>query len=258
MMATCICGRKEIAGLGRSHLCPHPDGPKWSVRQGVPKANVSAETLSASQKSRLRYETKRSTPVLDLTETEGHHQMTLVGYARVSSTDQDLEIQLAVLKAAGCKKVFAEKVSGTSRQGREELEKALDWVREGDTLVITRIDRLGRSVLDLQLIVKQLQDKGVHLKATEQPINTGDAAGKAFLGMLQVFAEFETNLRRERQLEGIARARAEGAYKGRPAKLAEKHSAEVQRLKAEGVGPAAIAKQLGIGRASVYRLLGAS
>ena len=88
MMATCICGRKEIAGLGRSHLCPHPDGPKWSVRQGVPKANVSAETLSASQKSRLRYETKRSTPVLDLTETEGHHQMTFVGYARVSSTDQ--------------------------------------------------------------------------------------------------------------------------------------------------------------------------
>jgi DNA invertase Pin-like site-specific DNA recombinase len=182
--------------------------------------------------------------------------MTFVGYARCSTADQDLTIQIEALKAAGCKKIFAEKVSGTSRQGREELEKALDWVRDGDTLVITRIDRLGRSVLDLQLIVKQLQDKGVHLKATEQPINTGDAAGKAFLGMLQVFAEFETNLRRERQLEGIARARAEGAYKGRPAKLAEKHGTEVHRLRADGLGPAAIAKQLGIGRASVYRLLG--
>jgi DNA invertase Pin-like site-specific DNA recombinase len=184
--------------------------------------------------------------------------MTFVGYARVSGIDQDLSIQMQALKAAGCKKVFAEKVSGTSRQGREELEKALDWVREGDTLVITRIDRLGRSVLDLQLIVKQLQEKGVHLKATEQSINTGDAAGKAFLGMLQVFAEFETNLRRERQLEGIARARAEGAYKGRPAKLAAKHGSEVQRLRAEGLGPATIAKRLGIGRASVYRLLGST
>jgi DNA invertase Pin-like site-specific DNA recombinase len=182
--------------------------------------------------------------------------MAIIGYARVSSTDQDLTVQLEALKAAGCKKVFAEKVSGTSTAGREELAKALDYVREGDTLVITRIDRLGRSVLDLQVIVKQLQEKGVDLKATMQPIDTGDAAGKAFLGMLQVFAEFETNLRRERQLEGIRKAKeAGGVYMGRPPKLAERHGAQVKRLKAEGLGPAAIAKQLGIGRASVYRLL---
>ena len=178
--------------------------------------------------------------------------MTTVGYARVSSIDQDLSLQHDALKAAGCKKVWSEKASGTSRSGRKELDALLDYVRSGDTLVVTRIDRLARSVKDLQDIVYLLREKDVALKATEQPINTGTAAGKCFLDMLAVFAEFETSLRRERQLEGIRRAKAKGVYKGRPSTI---DADEVKRLKAEGLGPSAIAKRLKIGRASVYRAL---
>ena len=107
-----------------------------------------------------------------------------VGYARVSSTGQDLEVQLDALKKYGCEKIFQEKVSGTSTQGRQKLRECLDFVGEGDELVITRIDRLARSVLDLQLIVKELTDKGVTLTATEQPISTKDATSKCFLDML--------------------------------------------------------------------------
>jgi DNA invertase Pin-like site-specific DNA recombinase len=99
--------------------------------------------------------------------------------------------------------IFEEKKSGTRRDGRTELQVLLECVREGDTVIVTRIDRLARSMKDLQDIVHELKEKGVSLKATEQPIDTGSAAGKAFLDMLGVFAEFETNLRRERQLEGI-------------------------------------------------------
>src|SRR4051812_18778419 len=121
--------------------------------------------------------------------------MKVYGYARVSTTDQDLTVQLDALKAAGCDVVRAEKVSGTSRTGRTELETLMAFLRAGDTLVVTRIDRLARSVKDLQDIVHELRAKGVTLKATEQPIDTSTAAGKAFLDMLGVFAEFETTLR---------------------------------------------------------------
>ena len=112
-----------------------------------------------------------------------------VSYSRVSSSGQSLEIQLDALKKFGCEKHFQENVSGTSTQGRSQLKECLDFVREGDELVITRIDRLARSVLDLQLIVKELTDKGVNLTATEQPISTKDATSKCFLDMLGVFAE---------------------------------------------------------------------
>jgi DNA invertase Pin-like site-specific DNA recombinase len=118
--------------------------------------------------------------------------------------------------------------------------------------MVTRIDRLARSIGDLQDIVRLLKAKGVELRATEQPINTGTAAGKAFVDMLGVFAEFETNLRRERQLEGIAKAKSAGIYKGRPPKIS---AVEVAKLRSEGLGAADIADRLGIGRASVYRLL---
>ena len=122
----------------------------------------------------------------------------LYGYACVSTIDQNLSTQRAALKAAGCEVIRAEKASGTRRDGRTELQVLIEFLREGDTLVVTRIDRLARSVKDLQDIVHELKAKGVKLKATEQPIDTGTAAGKAFLDMLGVFAEFETNLRRER------------------------------------------------------------
>ncbi len=141
--------------------------------------------------------------------------MALYGYARVSTFDQNLGIQRAALKAAGCDVIRAEKASGTRRDGRTELQVLRDFLRPGDALVITRIDRLARSLKDLQDIVHELKEKQVALRATEQPINTGTAAGKAFLDMLGVFAEFETNLRKERQAEGIAAAKARGVYKGR-------------------------------------------
>ena len=177
---------------------------------------------------------------------------TLYGYARVSTIDQDVSMQVAALKAAGCSIIRAEKVTGTTREGRQELRTLLDFLRQGDTLVVTRIDRLARSVGDLQDIVREVKAKGAHLKATEQPIDTSTAAGKAFLDMLGVFAEFETNLRKERQLEGIAKAKAEGVYKGRPASI---EATKVRQLKAENVGATEIAKRLGIARASVYRIL---
>ena len=179
--------------------------------------------------------------------------MTIIAYARVSTLDQDLSLQLAALKAAGCDVVRAEKQSGTSTQGRKELRTILDFIRKGDALTVTRIDRLARSIGDLQDIVRELKAKGATLKATEQPIDTSTAAGKAFLDMLGVFAEFETNLRRERQLDGIAAAKARGVYKGRPSTI---DAEAIQRLRDEGIGASAIAKRLGIGRASVYRLTG--
>src|SRR6516162_6308934 len=177
--------------------------------------------------------------------------MPLYGYARVSTLDQDLSIQRAALKAAGCEVIRAEKASGTRRNGRTELQVLLDFLREGDTLVVTRIDRLARSLKDLQDIVYELKDRGVALKATEQPVDTSTAAGKAFLDMLGVFAEFETNIRRERQAEGIARAKAEGVYKGRKPSL---DRAAVDQLRADGFNPTQIANKLGINRVTVYRL----
>ncbi len=178
--------------------------------------------------------------------------MALYGYARVSTTDQDYDGQVAALEAAGCQVIRSEKMSGTTRKGRSELQILLEFIRPGDTLVVTRIDRLARSVGDLQEIVRFLRDREADLKATEQPIDTRSAAGKAFLDMLGVFSEFETNLRRERQIEGIKRAKARGVYKGRPPKL---DPGQVQSLQNEGLGPTAIARRLEISRASVYRLL---
>ena len=180
--------------------------------------------------------------------------MSIYGYARVSTLEQDLGPQLKALKAAGCHPIRTEKASASRRSGRTELRMLLDFLRPGDTLVVTRIDRLARSVKDLQDIVHELKAKGVALRATEQPIDTGTAVGKAFLAMLGVFAEFETNLRRERQMEGIAAAKMRGVYKGRKPRIDPE---VVRRLQAEEkLGAAAIAKRLGIGRASVYRVLG--
>ena len=179
--------------------------------------------------------------------------MATYGYARVSTTEQDLTIQREALKAAGCEIIREEKISGTSRQGREELETLLQFLREGDALVVTRLDRLARSMDDLSSIARELQEKGVTLKATEQPVDTSSAAGKAFFQMLGVFAEFETNLRRERQMEGIAKAKAEGVYKGRKPSIDVE---EVKRLRdQEGIGATEIARMLGIARTSVYRVL---
>jgi DNA invertase Pin-like site-specific DNA recombinase len=178
--------------------------------------------------------------------------MAVYGYCRVSSIAQDLTIQEKALKAAGCDVIRAEKVSGTRRDGRTELQNLLDFLRPGDTLVVTRIDRLARSLKDLQDIIHELKGKGAFLKATEQPVDTGTAAGKAFLDMLGVFAEFETNLRKERQMEGIGEAKLKGVYTGRKPSI---DATKVRQMWADGLGATAIAKALKIDRTSVYRVL---
>lgn len=178
-----------------------------------------------------------------------------VAYSRVSShkgQETGMETQIDILEKFGVDKMFVETGSGTTTKGRDKLKECLDFVREGDELVITRIDRLARSVLDLQLIVKELNDKGVNLTATEQPISTKDATSRCFLDMLGVFASLETNLRRERQLLGIQRAKEKGVYKGGKKKI---DVARIKELKSEGLGATAIAKEMGIHRDSVYRLL---
>ena len=138
-----------------------------------------------------------------------------IGYARVSTTDQNSQLQVEALTAAACDKVFEEQASAAAGQTRDQLDAALEFVRSGDTLIITSIDRLARCLRDLQNIVHDLQQRGVNLEATEQPVDTSNTAGKAFLDMLGVFAELETNLRRERQTEGIEAAKQRGAYRGR-------------------------------------------
>jgi DNA invertase Pin-like site-specific DNA recombinase len=180
--------------------------------------------------------------------------MSRIGYARVSTLDQDTAIQVAALRAARCDVIREEQASATTTTGRPELATVLDFLRPGDALVVTRIDRLARSIGDLQTIVRTVREKGAVLECTEQPVDTGTAAGKAFLDMLGVFAEFETNLRRERQLEGIAAAKRAGVYTGRKPSI---DADQVRQLTAEGLGGTEIATRLNISRASVYRLLAA-
>lgn len=175
------------------------------------------------------------------------------GYARVSTEEQSLDIQIEALTKAGCELIRGEKVSGTSRDGRKELETLMQFMRQGDTLVITRIDRLARSIGDLVDIVQELEAKGVALMATDQPIDTSSAMGKMFLSMLGVFAQFETELRKERQTEGIIKAKKKGIYQGRPAKM--ERIAEVFNLKHQGVSNTEIAKKLGLSRPYVWKVL---
>jgi len=179
--------------------------------------------------------------------------MALIGYARVSSSGQSLEVQRDQLLAAGCSRIFEEKRSGLSQEGREQLSLALNYVRDGDTLIVCRLDRLARSITDLRQIVDRLTAKKVAFKALQQgDLDTTSSNGRLMLNMLGAFAEFEADLRRERQREGIDKAKASGVYKGRkPSVPAD----DVRTLRSEGVTPSEIAKRLGIGRASVYRAL---
>ncbi|WP_064681262.1 recombinase family protein [Rhizobium bangladeshense] len=179
----------------------------------------------------------------------------LVGYARTSTTDQKagLEAQLRDLKAAGCEKIFHEELSALATK-RPELERVLDWVREGDTLIVTKPDRLARSTADLLAIAKQLETEGVTLRILSMNVDTATPTGKLMLTILGGIAAFERDLMLERQREGIAKAKAEGKYKGR-APTARAKGDEVKRLKAEGLTADAIAEKLRIGRASVFRIL---
>lgn len=181
--------------------------------------------------------------------------MPLIGYARVSSSGQSLEVQRDQLLAAGCTRIFEEKRSGLSQDGREQLALALDYVWDGDVLIVTRLDRLARSITDLRQIVDRLRAKEVGFRALQQgDLDTSTSNGRLMLNMLGAFAEFEADLRRERQREGIDKAKANGIYKGRKPTVPVD---EVRKLKAEGMAPTEIAKRLNVGRASVYRALAA-
>lgn len=181
----------------------------------------------------------------------------LIGYARTSTLDQTagLEGQLRDLKAAGCEKVFEEQVSSVDVAAREKLADAIDYVREGDTLVVTKLDRLARSVPHLLDVLEQVMGKGAGLLILGMNIDTSTPTGKLMLTVLGSVAAFEREIMLERQREGIAKAKAAGKYKGRKP-TARAKSADVLRLHKEGAGPSQIASELGIGRASVYRILG--
>jgi DNA invertase Pin-like site-specific DNA recombinase len=179
----------------------------------------------------------------------------MIGYARTSTTDQKagLDAQLRDLQAAGCTKIFKEQLSSVANN-RPELERALEFVREGDVLVVTKLDRLARSVADLIAITAALKGKGVELRILTMNLDTATPTGKLMLNLLGSIAEFERELMLERQREGIAKAKADGKYKGR-APTARSKADKVLSLKAEGKTPAEIQAALSISRASYFRIV---
>lgn len=178
--------------------------------------------------------------------------MAVCGYGRVSSAGQSLEVQVEQLEAVPCDRIFTEKKSGTSTDNRDALKEMMRYVREGDIVVVTRLDRLARSLTDLSKLIDELGAKGVGFRCLQQgAVDTTKPEGRLMLQLLGSFAEFETAIRKERQKEGIEKARAAGRYRGRPKSIDE---GEVIRLLGEGHGPTAVAKLLGVGRASIYRV----
>ncbi len=180
----------------------------------------------------------------------------IVGYARTSTTDQKagLEAQERDLRAAGCERLFVEQVSSVDVVAREQLTQALDFIREGDTLVVTKLDRLARSVAHLVDISARIKGKGASLRILDLAIDTSTATGELMLNMVGAIAQFERAIMLERQREGIAKAKAAGKYRGRQP-TARARSAEVLSMKAQGVEVAEIVRRTGLGRASVYRIL---
>ncbi|MBY5868787.1 recombinase family protein [Rhizobium leguminosarum] len=180
---------------------------------------------------------------------------TIIGYARTSTLDQTygLGAQLRDLETAGCEKLFKEQLSSVDRE-RPELTRALDYVREGDVFVVTKLDRLARSMADLVRIKDALELKGVTLKILNLNIDTSTPTGKLMLSLLGSIAEFERDIMLERQREGIARAKADGKYKGR-APTAQRKTDDVKRMKADGKTVEQIVVELGISRSSVFRAL---
>jgi DNA invertase Pin-like site-specific DNA recombinase len=179
-----------------------------------------------------------------------------VGYARTSGVEQQagLDAQFRDLKAAGCEKIFSEQVSAVGK--RPQLEAAIDFIREGDTLLVTKLDRLARSTQHLLEIAERVKAKRADLCIMNLGADTSTATGRLMFTVIGAVATFERELMLERQREGVARAKAEGKYKGRKP-TARARAAEIATLKADGLRPTDIARQLGIGRASVYRVLAA-
>jgi DNA invertase Pin-like site-specific DNA recombinase len=181
--------------------------------------------------------------------------MATVGYARVSSTGQDLSVQLEKLNATGCDKIFQEKRSGVDA-GRPELRACVEFLREGDTLIVSKLDRLARSTPDLYRIISELAEKGVAFKVVDDPsIDTTSRTGKLIMGILALIAEFENDIRRERQMDGIKLALERGTKFGRTPILTPEAVANVKALRGEGTAISEIIRRTGLSKASIYRAL---
>lgn len=178
--------------------------------------------------------------------------MSRIGYARVSSTSQDLNIQVAKLTAAGCDVVRSETVSGASRDGRTELDTVLQFLRKGDELVVHRLDRLGRSTRDVLNLVHELDARGAALRVLEPDITTSGDMGRMVITVLGMVADMELKFIKDRQRAGIEAAKRKGVYKGRRKAVDE---AEIRRRVAEGMPKTQVARDLGISRMTVYRAL---
>ncbi|WDR00859.1 recombinase family protein [Devosia sp. J2-20] len=174
-----------------------------------------------------------------------------IAYARVSTNGQNEAAQIDILLRHGAEEVFVDKASATTREGRPKLAEAMKFARKGDVLMVTRLDRLARSVSDLHAISKELEAKGVDLIASEQNIDTTTPHGRLMFNMLGAIAEFETDLRKDRQLEGIAKAKSEGRYKGRPVTVDAK---AIREALAAGEKPVKVAKRFNVARSTVYRV----
>jgi DNA invertase Pin-like site-specific DNA recombinase len=178
--------------------------------------------------------------------------MALVGYARVSSVGQSLDVQLD--KLSHCEKIYQEKQSGTNSK-RPELKACLDYIREGDTLVVTRLDRLARSTLHLCQIAEILKQEKVDLQVLDQNINTSDATGRLLFNMLGAIAQFETEIRAERQMDGIVKAKERGVAFGRKRKMTKQQIEELRDRRKSGVLIKTLMADYGLSKASVYRYL---
>jgi DNA invertase Pin-like site-specific DNA recombinase len=177
-----------------------------------------------------------------------------VGYARVSSIGQNLDSQIDILERVGCEKIFKEKKSGKKAFNREELAAALDFVREGDEFVVTRLDRCSRSVGDLHKIIDELKNKGVDFTCTEQPeLNTNTSSGKLMIGILSSIAAFETDLRAERQADGIKAAQKRGVKFGRKSKMDDSQISSAISMQADGMTGKEIADFFSVGRSTLLR-----
>jgi DNA invertase Pin-like site-specific DNA recombinase len=180
--------------------------------------------------------------------------MPRIGYARVSSTGQSLEVQLGKLSQAKCDRVYQEKRSGRTAD-RPEFQACMNYLREGDTLIITRLDRLARSVVHLAQLAKRFQQESINLFVVDQNIYSSTSTGRLMFNMLASIAEFENDLRTERQAEGIAKAKENGVKFGRPAKLTEaiKQDIHSRRLAGDTIGK--LANDFNLGEATIYRAL---
>lgn len=182
--------------------------------------------------------------------------MPRVGYARVSSTGQSLEVQLEKLNQVSCDRIYQEKRSGRTAD-RPEFQSCMNYLREGDTLIITRLDRLARSVVHLAQLAKRFQSEGIDLLVVDQNIDTSTSTGRLMFNMLAAIAEFENDLRTERQAEGIAKAKENGVKFGRPPKLTDTRKQEIYSRRLAGATIGQLAKEFSLGEASIYRAINA-